>query len=508
MKDKILFFTDLWFINFGMAKSLQDKYDAELYAIIDVDEKARTFFEKQKLVKYEKVWYYTDCLSGTTQKPDLNYLSSLEKKYGINLWSIAYVDRDFYLYNSYHKFKEDEILLIIEREARFFEEILDNAKPNFLVLFVTASHYQQLLYELCRSRGIKILMLGTVKFANRAIISENDTRIDYVDYLEKNIAVKNRTIEELQNYMKNLDSFRQQVDFIKTAFESNKWKRYWPILKFFLSFRNDTYKKRYTNYGRTRLKVLTVKISNFFKKKYRKYFINKNFIRELPENKNFIYYPLHFEPERVILIEASFYANQISIITNIAKSLPIGYNLYVKEHPTMKIMGWRSISFYKQIMDLPNVKLIHPSVTPDEIIKKCSLVITIAGTASQEAAFYQKPSIVFVNQFYSSLSSVHKLQKIEELPQLIRNSLQTKVSVTNLNEYVELINNNTFELDIVKLSTDFSYRFGLKGPIMDTILPESEIESFLKKYNSVFDLLAEEHIKKIKQHKKYEATKS
>ena len=70
----------------------------------------------------------------------------------------------------------------------------------------------------------------------------------------------------------------------------------------------------------------------------------------------------------------------IKVITNIAESLPNGYNLYVKEHPNMVVREWRSISAYKQIMSLPNVTLIHPTVKSQDIIKKSSLVISIFGT--------------------------------------------------------------------------------------------------------------------------------
>ena len=54
----------------------------------------------------------------------------------------------------------------------------------------------------------------------------------------------------------------------------------------------------------------------------------------------------------------TFYTNQIEIIRHIAKSLPIGYKLCVKEHPAMNTRGWRSVSDYKEIMD-NNLAPIH-----------------------------------------------------------------------------------------------------------------------------------------------------
>ena len=43
------------------------------------------------------------------------------------------------------------------------------------------------------------------------------------------------------------------------------------------------------------------------------------------------------------------------------------------------------VVFYKFLMKLPNVELVHPSIPPDKIIKNSSMVITIASTAGQEA---------------------------------------------------------------------------------------------------------------------------
>ena len=47
MKDKLLFYIDNFFVHFGIAKAIREKYDCELYAIIDVDTKAKKFFENQ-----------------------------------------------------------------------------------------------------------------------------------------------------------------------------------------------------------------------------------------------------------------------------------------------------------------------------------------------------------------------------------------------------------------------------------------------------------------------------
>ena len=134
MTDRILTFLAGAFYHFGIVKALKDNYDCELFAIIDVDDKPKKFFEKQKLVKFEKIWYYREHVSLDTKNPDMNYLKSFEEKYRINLWNIALADRKFYKYNRFYKFSFNEILSILEETCKLYEKAIDEIKPNFLIM--------------------------------------------------------------------------------------------------------------------------------------------------------------------------------------------------------------------------------------------------------------------------------------------------------------------------------------------------------------------------------------
>ena len=117
----------------------------------------------------------------------------------------------------------------------------------------------------------------------------------------------------------------------------------------------------------------------YTEKRIQKY-LSKISINQLNESQ-FIYFPLHFEPERSLLIGSTFYENQVDVLVNVAKSIPINYKLLVKEHPKMEKIGARDISTYKKINNLPNVELVNQSIHNEELFKKCSLVISIGGTS-------------------------------------------------------------------------------------------------------------------------------
>lgn len=212
----------------------------------------------------------------------------------------------------------------------------------------------------------------------------------------------------------------------------------------------------------------------------------------------FVYFTLHQEPERVLLIGAPFYTNQLETVKHIAKSLPIGYTLCVKEHPTQSMREWRPISFYKEIQRLPNVRLLHHSLKNDEIYQKCSLVITVNGTAALEAAFYQKPSIVFTDIGYKILPSVHKLSSLEDLPSTIRSSLQKNVDALHIDKYVNLIEKNLINFDLVSYFTDYQNHFYYGGHLLDVTIPLEKMEVFIHEQKSKFDYLAQEYMMKFK----------
>jgi len=355
-------------------------------------------------------------------------------------------------------------------------------------------HHDHLFYKICQARGVKILILWQSNLRGRYIIS---SRIDLIDHAEYNEKHNFGSFSEIQNYIKKYDTAASITAHTKT-FQNSKIKYLQSALKYLFSD-NSNVKTHFTYYGRTKFSVLRKTLINEIKKKYRQYFINKNLIRNIENKKPFIYFSLQVEPERGVLLGAPLFSNQIEVITNIAKSLPSGYNLYVKEHPFMVIRGWRSISDYKQIMSLPNVTLIHPSVKPDYITKRSSLVISINSTSGLEAGFYNKPSITLSNQDFSYLPFVHQIKTLDELPDAIKISLKKKVNISDLNNYLNLIEFNSFESDTRDLSIEFDDIFHYNGFLVAGEIPIDKMQSFLERHSNSFEKLATEFVKKIQR---------
>ena len=422
MKKKIFLWLNADLIDFCMSYYLQKISDAEFYAIIDITNKPKKFFNKQKLVQFKKIWFYHDHVK--TDKPlDLDHLADIEKRFNLNLWELSLNERIFYRFNKFHKFTRDEILSILDCECTLFEEILYEVKPDFFITNKTALHHEHLFYVMCKSNGVKTLMLSQPNLGYRYMISssENPGVFDSLKTLD-GIQSTNRTLEELTNYLDGA-SLATQAKNYRSEYQKSKNDKL-IAFKNFITNKNLNIKSHYTYFGRTKYRVLKAELISLSQRKKRKNFIDHYLKTELPSTP-FIYFALGVDEERNILISAPFYTNQIETIRNIVKAMPIKFQLVVKENPNQDTRDWRKISEYKEILEIPNVTLLHPSFPTKKIYQACSLAITTGGTTGFEAAFYGKPSIILSDLGYQILPSVYRVDSMENLSQTIKKALVT-----------------------------------------------------------------------------------
>ena len=218
MGKKILFWVDPTLVDFAMAKFLEEKY--EKYAIIETNQ-GKEFYQQQKLVKFNKIWFFRDCFSNLNFKPDLEYLQKFEEKYKINLWQIVYSDITFNQYNTYYSFSNDEILRILETQCKFFEKVLDETNPDFFIIKVTDMSYMVILQKMCQAKNIKVLTLGFTRLGNRANISQE---YDTIELSNKKIEKKELTsFEDIKKYV---SEYSKQQGKFREKFRSSKLKWY------------------------------------------------------------------------------------------------------------------------------------------------------------------------------------------------------------------------------------------------------------------------------------------
>lgn len=501
MKDKIIFWLGAEFTHFCVAYGLQKQYDCELYAVVDVTDKPKKFFQEQKLVKFQKIWHFNDHIN-SNKTPDLQYLAAFEKKYNVDIWKLAINERIFYKFYNFHKFTTEEILSIAEQECRLFEQIMEEVKPDFFITKEASRHHHQLFCNLCNSLGVKTIMMSQAKIGYKCMLTQESHKLPISKKLES-IETPDCSFEDIRQYLKSFDTSKQLKSYLEREGKS-KSKLLKSALEY-LTTDNSHAKTQYYYYGRTKFRVLLHKIIIELKTRYRKSFIDKHLKTNIDTRSPYVYFPMAVDMERNLLITAPYYTNQTEIIRHIVKSLPVDYKLYVKENPNAFSRAWRPISVYKEILDIPNVNLIHPSIPAEQIYKNSSLVISVAGSSAFEAASYGKPSIVFSDQIYNILPSVHRIKEIEELPRVIRSSMQKEVNPSDLAKYLKLLEENTFDFDMLGFSATFKENFYRDGTLFDVEIPEQQLQDFLIEQKSTLDKFVLEHIKKIKWYKANES---
>jgi hypothetical protein len=326
---------------------------------------------------------------------------------------------------------------ILQTISKSIKNFLETEKPDFIFLPAISAIGNKLLYEIAKKQGVKVFV-GAETRINQGYILSNDY---------KNFSWANTLFEKIQNNKDCRIKMQEKLKEAKNYLHDfrNKPKPYLYVMEEFKKSGNRL--KGLENLKPDRLLksiswMFKLSFKHFFVKKIKDYtdespfyfFIDKikrkiriligfsDLYDQYNEKENFVYYPLHLEPELAMLALAPNWTDQKNIIKQIAESLPISYKLYVKEHPAM--VGFRTRAYYKEIKKTPNVKLIHPNFDSYKIINDSKIVYTISGTVGWEGLIFKKPVITFGDVFYNTLSSVKKVKEIEKLGELTRWALE------------------------------------------------------------------------------------
>lgn len=194
---------------------------------------------------------------------------------------------------------------------------------------------------------------------------------------------------------------RIMLDILRTTYEHlshilidiRKGRSFWP--------------SRITSWRRTMFMILNS--WSFYKK------FSRLCIDDLDEisRRPFVFYAFHQEPEYTVQAQAKDFNDQGAIVRQIAKSLPAGVNLVIKEHATL---GFRPLRYYQDLARFPNVVLAHPDIPGHKLVEKSLAAVSLRGTVTLEAALWGKPALVFVpDTEFSILSNTRTVSSLAEL---------------------------------------------------------------------------------------------
>ncbi|MDO8667854.1 MAG: hypothetical protein Q7K35_02015 [bacterium] len=459
------------YIGHTLASQLNQKYGIENFCGYVAMRKSFNFIKNKKSPRFSELILDEDIHRRyKTEIIDCDFIKKLEKDHGLpNLW--PYIELDRIIRSNQHirvfpydtpAYSHEEMIKIVQVNAKAIIKFLDESKPDVLITPVIASIGSLMLYQMAKKRNIKTLIIHSARIGIKHMINEDiinyssainlfdklqTNKIDYPEEQAKAIALLEKFRRQLQPYsLADLPKFRpinRRRQFIFLTPKKLIWSIRWHY-RIIICYLTDPYRDDYTNINPF------LQIWDNLKKKIRVLIGYGDLCDEIVPNEDFAYFPIHQEPENATLLYAPFYKDQLWLIKQMARSLPLNFKLYLKEHPTMH--GHRLRRFYKELKKIPNIKLIKPEIESSSLIINAKLIFTISGTTGWEAVQLKKPIVVFSDVFYSYLPMVKKCVAIEQLPYLVKDQLENfKHDEIALINFLTAILHESVDADLAQL---------------------------------------------------------
>lgn len=140
----------------------------------------------------------------------------------------------------------------------------------------------------------------------------------------------------------------------------------------------------------------------------------------------YIYFPLHCEGDTAISLRNPLFYKQEFIVELLARSLPQGYTLYIKEHPhpdavNLSYLGLISLS------KINNIEILPKETNSHDVIRNAEAVAVINSTVGFEALHYFKPVIILGKCPLAGKGVTFDVDNLTDVPKVIKEALNSKV---------------------------------------------------------------------------------
>ena len=335
---------------------------------------------------------------------------------------------------------------------RHWLTIVDEVNPDMVIYSnIPVAVYDYVLYLLCRQRGIQSTMFEFTKvrglvYAMRTFEGASPVAVRYEQLLAEYAPGTVNLSPATEQYLKTIaESHQETPSYIRSLYaaDTNDGLGNWVV--------TDTEEKHfgfvdYVPGARTLLrpiwrsglrlyKTLNPRVNramnhfklegkkiedswmtgrqyqNFERRAKRRMRQLKAYYYKLAQpvdlNHPYIYLALNFQPERTTLTQGDVFVDQLLMVDLLAKTLPQGWHLYVKEHPVQfdlsrafRAQACRTMDFYDDLAAMPQVKLVPLSVSTFDLIDNSKAVASVNGTVGWEALIRGKPALEFGYPWY------------------------------------------------------------------------------------------------------------
>ena len=136
-------------------------------------------------------------------------------------------------------------------------------------------------------------------------------------------------------------------------------------------------------------------------------------------NAPYIYVALQAQPEKSTSPDAGLFVYQQLMVDLLAKSLPPGWRIYVKDHlvqfnPSIKGDRGRWRFHYSDLLAIPGVRLASMETSPFDLIDHAQAVATTTGSTGWEAILRGKPALLFGPAWYQGCEGGFPVRNSQE----------------------------------------------------------------------------------------------
>ena len=324
--------------------------------------------------------------------------------------------------------------------SRFLNAVLNDTQPDIVFYYAVIDAPAVAMAELCKARGIPFCKLTHTRLGDRYIVDPDMAgRQANVAHLferarETGILYPPAVMKEARNY---LETFRkrptppgysrwsgmlgQPASVAGRAEEAFRF----VVLSIFIHSLRQILRGQWPG---------DPVLRQFFKIRIacRRHWIGHRYFSspaDLP--KEFIYFPLHVNPEASTSVLSPWHTDQLAVIEGLAKAAPAHMQVVVKEHSPM--LGRRPQGFYRQIAKMPRVILLKPDLSSFDLIRKAQLTAVITGTAAWEAICLKKRALIIGDSpFLVIAEGIVYEPDLTRLPEAIRTALTLPPSTDDI----------------------------------------------------------------------------
>ena len=400
-------------------------------ALKDQHEIDSLFIREMGEVSNQRVFEFDREIENQWHSFDISYeaLQALKNAFPeFNFMRAIYSEREFNFFPSYFGVRP----VSCEHQLKYlvgcfsvFDQWLSNNSIELVVSEMITGLADAVFKAVAEKRGIKYLSVRQSKVEPGLVVCDKffDEPIGmlqiYLEHLEHGIPepVKSRAAEHISNLREKINRPAYMEVTSKPLKLLTKKKLCLLVERIF----NDRIPSN--SISARRYPLLQPIGWALFKKfnVWRTYLAKKKlFASDVLEDERFFIFPLHYEPEASTAVRAFYFSDQLALIRLIAKVLPLGVKLVVKEHAGNQ--GYRKPEFYRELSYMHNVIMLPPHFDVFSLLRRCNGVITLTGRMGWEAIVNQKPVICLGQTFWSLLESVHRVESWQELSSAIEQS--------------------------------------------------------------------------------------